>query len=183
MAGSPTMIEESKNITAESTEQQTTQEPIHDAQLDELTLCHAERDIWKDKYLRVQADLDNFTKRIDKERIQWRTLAQMNILQDMLSIVDDFDRAFEQQQAHTISAEMQQWLTGFEMIRTSLHKFLAKNEVQEIKIDMPFDPVFHEALMNVNAPEKQSGEIVAILQKGYTFKGSVLRPAKVSVAQ
>lgn len=147
---------------------------------DELTACKTERDAWKEKYVRVQADLDNFTKRIDKERLQWRNTVQASLLLDILPIVDDFDRAFEQSQT---TADMQSWMAGFEMIYKNLKKFLDKYEVKEVPASLPFDPAYHEALVQVESPAHKSGEIVAILQKGYTFRDSVLRPAKVSVAK
>lgn len=154
------------------------------AQIDtKLTSCIAERDSWKEKYMRAQADFDNFTKRIDKERIGWRTSAQATVLQDVLNIVDDFDRAFEQLHKQQSTPDMQTWLAGFDMIRKSFYKFLDTYEIKEISASMPFDPHYHESLMQVDAPDKQSGEIVAILQKGFTFKGQILRPAKVSVAK
>jgi len=147
---------------------------------DELEACNAERDAWKEKYVRVQADLDNFTKRIDKERLQWRNTVQGALLLDLLPVIDDFDRAFEQKKE---DENIQSWLAGFEMIRKNMQKILDKYEVKEIPAEMSFDPEYHEALVQIESPEHKSGEIVAILQKGYTFRGSVLRAAKVSVAQ
>lgn len=146
----------------------------------ELASCLAERDSWKEKYVRVQADLDNFSKRIEKERLQWRNTVQAALLLDILPIVDDFDRAFEQK---VESQDIQSWLAGFEMIRKSLQKLLEKYDVKEIPATLPFDPEYHEALVQVESPAHASGEIVGILQKGYTFRGEVLRPAKVSVAK
>lgn len=147
----------------------------------ELALCKAERDIWKDKFLRVQADFDNFSKRNEKDRLQWRNSVQAAMLIDLLPIVDDFDRALEQNVQ--VSADMQTWFSGIQMIRKSLQKLLEKYEVQEIPAGLPFDPLYHEALVQVEASGKPSGDIVGILQKGYTFRGQVLRPAKVSVAK
>lgn len=149
-------------------------------QNDEVAICRSERDAWKERYVRSAADLDNYTKRTEKERLQWRNTVQSALLSDILPIVDDFDRAFEQTNS---SADMQSWLAGFEMIRKSLQKMLDKYEVKEIPASMPFDPEFHEALVQVESPAHKSGEVVAILQKGYTFRSAVLRPAKVSVAK
>lgn len=147
---------------------------------DELVRCLSERDGWKDKYLRVQADLGNITKRHDKERQQWKSMAQSAILTDLLPIVDDFDRAFGGQDK---VADTQAALAGFEMIHKSLQKFLEKYDVREIPAGLPFDPMYHEALVTVEDSGRESGAIVAVLQKGYTFKETVLRPAKVSVAK
>jgi len=153
------------------------------SEFDQLAACKKETDAWKEKYVRVQADLDNFSKRVDKERIQWRVSGQSAILADLLEIVDDFDRAFDQLEKVGIGAENQNWIAGFEFIRKALHKFLVKHDVSEILTSGIFDTHYHEALMEVESPNHTSGEIVAVLQKGYTFKGQVLRVAKVSIAK
>lgn len=69
------------------------------------------------------------------------------------------------------------------MIAKALHKLLAAHGVEEIKQVTIFDPMLHEALVQVEMPGQPSGSIVEVLQKGYMFKGEVLRPAKVSVAK
>lgn len=168
------------NYTQDNAEQPTPNQENSDDSA-ELFACIAERDSWKEKFLRLQADYDNFTKRNEKERLQWRDTLQSALLLDILPIVDDFDRAFEKQNEADIS--LQNWLAGFEMIRKSLQKFLEKYNVKEIPATLPFDPEYHEALMQVESPSHQAGEIVGILQKGYTFRDEVLRPAKVSVAK
>lgn len=150
-------------------------------EITELAECIAQRDSFKEKFLRVQADYDNFTKRNEKERLQWRDTLQSALLLDILPTIDDFDRAFEQQSG--VDASVQNWLAGFEMIRKSLQKFLEKYHVKEIPAALPFDPEYHEALMQVESPDHKSGDIVSILQKGYTLRDQVLRPAKVSVAK
>ena len=159
------------------------QEHVNSPANNELSACSQERDAWKDKFLRLQADYDNFAKRNVKERAQWAVTAQSTILSDILPVIDDFDRAFAELEKKDVSADVKNWFVGFAMIHKSLQKMLEKYEVVEISAAMPFDPTYHEAIAQVQAPEKESGAIVAILQKGYTFKGSVLRPAKVSVAQ
>src|SRR5665647_1902581 len=97
--------------------QETPQEPLIEPD-NKLTACQAERDAWKEKYMRVQADLDNFSKRTDKERIQWRISAQNMVLQDIIAIIDDFDRAFEQLESQENAADLKNWVTGFKMIHT-----------------------------------------------------------------
>lgn len=149
----------------------------------ELVTCKADRDAWKEKYMRVQADLDNFTKRVDKERIQWRTSGQVALLLDIINVADDIDRAAQLLQKAPATPEMQPWVTGFDMLQKSFNKFLDKHEVKEIPAALPFDPTYHEALVQVESPEHTSGDIVGVLQRGFTFKEQVLRPAKVSVAK
>lgn len=180
-------MEENKNtMSPEQFEQamaeQETNSPAFDT-VDPLVACKKEVDNWKEKYIRVSADLENFSKRVDKERAQWRTSGQSSILSGLLEIVDDFDRAFDQINRGGIDSNSQNWIIGFELIQKSLHKFLESHDVREIPTNTPFDPHYHDALMEVESPDHKAGEIVAVLQKGYTFKGQVLRVAKVSVAK
>jgi molecular chaperone GrpE len=143
----------------------------------QLKECHAQKDEWKDRFLRTAADFENFKKRSEKERMLWMSTAQSAVLQDLLTIVDDFDRAFAQ------PADASNARAGFELIYKALQKMLEKYGVTEIKDASHFDPAKHEAIMQVEAANKQSGDIIQVLQKGYLFKGEVLRPAKVSVAK
>jgi molecular chaperone GrpE len=178
-------MEDNKNtIDLEHQEQAAVQEnaSITDS-LDPLIACKKEVDTWKEKYIRTSADLENFSKRVDKERVQWRTAGQSSILTGLLEIVDDFDRAFEQLNKANVDASAGSWVMGFELIHKALHKFLESHEVKEIATNVPFDTTYHEALMEVESADHQPGDIVAVLQKGYTFKGQVLRVAKVSVAK
>ena len=179
-------MEENKNtMSPEQFEQAMAQESSSPdaSHVDPLAACKKEVDNWKEKYIRVSADLENFSKRVDKERVQWRTGGQASILSGLLEIVDDFDRAFEQRGKGDVDSSSQNWITGFELIGKSLHKFLESHEVKEIPTNIPFDTHHHEALMEVESPDHTAGDIVAVLQKGYTFKGQVLRVAKVSVAK
>lgn len=159
------------------------QEQTEGSMNNELVSCKQERDSWKDKYLHLQADFDNFTKRNIKERAQWSVAAQTSVLADLLPVIDDFDRAFAELEKKEVPTDVKNWFTGFQLIHKTLQKMLAKYEVVEISSTMPFDPSYHEAIVQIEAPDQESGAIVAVLQKGYTCKGSVLRPAKVSVAK
>jgi len=164
----------------ENQSEQTNQEETSQT---ELQTCQAELQALKEKFIHVSADLENFTRRINKERMQWAHRAQELVFSDVLSIIDDFDRSLEEQKKVELTKEMQTWLSGFNMIRSALAKFLDKYDVQEITEVKIFDPNIHEALMQVESSDHQSGDIVQVMQKGYRFKDTVLRPAKVSVAK
>ncbi len=127
----------------------------------------------------LMAEFDNYKKRTEKERISWVENRQKEILEDLLPIVDDFDRAL----AHSGNQEEKNLRNGLELTHKSLLKLLTAYSVEELPAQKEFDPEKHEALLTVESAEHSSGEIVAILQKGYLYKNSVLRPAKVSVAQ
>ncbi len=146
----------------------------------ELTQCKLELQTAKDAFVRLGADFENYKKRILKEQAQWLTTIQMDFLRGLLSIVDNFDRAFAQP---TATEECKNLLMGFSLIYRELQKFLKDQQVHELVVGEQLDPELHEAIMQVDAPEKESGMIVGVLEKGYTFKNQLLRPAKVSVAK
>jgi molecular chaperone GrpE len=139
---------------------------------EQLEQCKIEQADWKERAFRLTADLENYKKRMTKEQSYWMQRAQANILQDVLPIVDNFDRAME----HIKDNE------GMAMIHTSLHDFLKNAGVQEVSYTH-FDPIYHEALMHVESEDYTSGQIVQVLEKGYQVGEHVLRPAKVSVAK
>lgn len=157
------------------------QEQVNSEKQSELAACQSQLQEYKDKYVRVIADFENFKKRQEKDRLSWNFTAQAELLRGFLGIVDNFDRALSEQQKES-NPQLQSWIQGFALIGTELHKYLEKIGVQEITETREFNPEIHEAIMQVSSDEHKSGEIVSVLQKGYRFKGEVLRPAKVSLA-
>lgn len=149
-----------------------------------LEQCQIQLNDIKNKYLHLNADFENFKKRQEKERLQWTKVAQMDVLTPLLNVVDDFDRALSIQKKESISQEFSSWLAGFELIHKELLKYLEKIGIKEIKIDngQAFDPEFHESIMMIKS-DAPSESIVEVLQKGYTFKEAILRPAKVSISK
>ncbi len=150
---------------------------------DELTACNTELLAWKEKFKYVSADFDNFRRRMEKEKIQWMQIAQSGLIKDLLPVLDDFDRAVQQQNTQELSASMREWLSGFMMINSSLEKIFKAAGLQEITQMQTFDPELHEAVAHVESADHVSGSIVSVLQKGYRFKDQVIRPALVSVAK
>ncbi len=137
---------------------------------------------WTDKYLSLTADFQNYKKRVTQERADWAQDAQKAVIVDLLAIIDNFERALEQEKKREETAHVA-WLAGFEMIYQSLEKLLTKFGVQEITDFSAFNPKYHEALVQVESDKHTSGEIVQALQKGYTMHDKVIRPAIVSVAK
>ncbi len=149
----------------------------------ELETCKAAANEWKDKCVRAAANFENFKKRMIQDQKLWLGTAQAEILGDVLTIVDDFERALAEQKKRELPKEVIVWLEGFAMTYQSLRKLLKKFGVEEIMEHDIFNPIYHEAMMQVDSPEHESGAVVEVTQKGYRFKGKVLRPAKVSVAK
>ncbi len=138
---------------------------------------------WKEQFLRVSADFQNLKRRVEKEKLEWIKIAQVDVIKSFLSLVDEFDRAIESSEKSSLSDEVKAWLDGFKMIRKNLSKKLVDLGVSEIDCSKEFDPHFHEALMQVSSKDHKSGEIVQIISPGYLFKDEVIRHAKVSVAK
>jgi molecular chaperone GrpE len=148
-----------------------------------LKQCEQEVAVWKDKYLRVNADIENMRRRMykDQEQAVWR--AQAEIFIPLLAVMDNFDRAQEEMAKLSGNAEFKPALDGISLIRKELVALFERFGVQEITQITQFDPGLHEALVSVETPDHTPGDIVQVLQKGYMHKGQVLRVAKVSVAR
>ncbi len=159
------------------------QEQVDKTQEEQLVACVKELDVWKGKFLRVTADLQNFKKRMEKERVQWMQIAQSQIVNDLLAIIDDFERASEQKEKQELAPETEELFSGFAMIGKALEKVLLGHGLKEISDVENFDPELHEAIAQIPSEDCESGQIVQVLQKGYRFKEQVIRPAKVTVAK
>ena len=132
---------------------------------------------WKQKYAYLSADFENFKRRSMKEYEAMRVDVYARICKPLLTIVDDFERACAAAEQQKIDIE------GFKLIRKALEKVLTDAGIVEMQVDNFFDPEKHEALLQVQSADHQTGQIVSVLQKGYLLHGVVLRAAKVSVAQ
>lgn len=148
----------------------------------QLEACKATSEQWQNRYIQLSADMQNYKRRMEKEQLTWTRRAQETLLLQLLPIVDDFDRAIAEHKKHS-GGELTAWMVGFEMISKELYKFLSAARVTEITRQGAFDPILHEAIAQVDAPEVASGDIVEVIQKGYLLGDEVLRPAKVTVAR
>lgn len=139
-----------------------------------LKNCELVREQLAQQLAYLAADFENSRRRMEKDRVSWTTAAQIEVIKKFLPILDDMDRAFNQ----PLPMELKNHLIGFELVHKALQKTLHELGVEEIT-EKVFDPELHEAIMQVAG--EQSGLIAQVLQKGYRFKGNVLRPAQVSV--
>ena len=133
---------------------------------------------WQDRFLRLSAEFENFKKRTSAEQVQWISRSQQKVIVDVLSIVDDFERALQQK-----TEENADLYVGIELIYKSFLTFLKKYKVEEIPTQGAFDPEQHEAIMQADSEEHESGTIVQAVQKGFMMNGHVIRHAKVIVAK
>jgi len=149
----------------------------------DLECCKQLTDI-QEKYAHMTADFSNFRLRAEKEKMQWSANAQLDIIKKLLPTIDMFDRAFQESAKSDAKTDGDdQLLIGFSMIHKNFIKTLTAIGVEPMTDYMVFDPTKHEAIMQVDSSEHNSDDIVEVLEKGYTFKGVVIRPAKVSVAR
>ena len=131
----------------------------------------------ENKYLRLQADFENFRRRTRQEKEELAAVVTQNLLKDLLPFLDNFERALAAE-----SSDAESLRTGVEMMYKQLVEALKKEGLEYIETkDKPFDPNFHQAVMRVEDAEKEDGAIVAELQKGYMVKGRVIRPSMVQV--
>lgn len=135
-----------------------------------------------DRWLRASAELENYKKRIEKEKAEYLKYANESLIKELLSTVDDLERAIEHAQGKKTASEA---LTeGVEMVLKNLTDCLAKFGLTPIKtVGERFDPNLHEAVMVKEDPEKEENTILSCLQKGYVLKGRVIRPAIVEVSR
>ena len=136
-----------------------------------------ERDELRDLLLRRQAEFDNFRKRSERERSDYLQYAAMDAVRELLPILDDFERALKVEAPHSDYAK------GVEMIYGRMLEAMKKLGLEPIDTaGKTFDPHLHQAIERVETKEAEDNTILGEFQRGYFFKGKLLRPAMVRVA-
>lgn len=142
-----------------------------DEQIEELT----------DRVKRQMAEFENFRKRSEKEKAQMFDMGAKTIIEKILPVVDNFERGFQ-----TVQDEDKEdaFVKGMDMVYKQLMMELTNAGVTEIEaVGKEFNPDFHNAVMQVESEEFESGIVAAEFQKGYMYKDSVVRHSMVSVVQ
>jgi len=136
----------------------------------------------KDKHLRLFSEFDNYRKRTTKERIELFKTASADLIGELLSVLDDFDRANKSFETTTDIEAVKQ---GFELIHSKLLGVLTKKGLEAMDAQgKEFDTDFHEALTEIPAPtEDLKSKVVDVVEKGYLLNGKVIRFAKVVVGK
>lgn len=137
---------------------------------------------WRDRYIRLQAEFDNYRKRTLKEKMDLVSSAGEDVIKALLPVLDDFDRALE---AMECASDVVSVREGVVLISHKLRDTLRNKGVSEIEsIGRKLDVDFHEAVAKIPAPNKNGkGMVVDCVQKGYTLKDKVIRHAKVVVGE
>lgn len=164
-------LEESEAHSSEETQEKTNEEILKQ----QLKEC-------EDKFLRTHADFENIKKRLEREKSVAIEYASEKFARDLLPTVDALGMAIEAEHSDLDPVDLLEKLKeGVELTLKQLKSALEKNGVQEVEYG-ELDPNIHEAVMRVDSDEIESGHIVQVMQKGYTYKDRTLRAAMVSVA-
>lgn len=135
----------------------------------------------KNAYFKAYADADNMKKRLQAEADNVRKYRIQSFASEVLPVLDSLERALD---VKVDDQNIKNYVKGFEMIYTQLKAVLEKEGVIEIEaLDKPFDPNFHNALMQEAKEGVESGIVIEVLQKGYMLKDRVLRATLVKVSE
>lgn len=147
---------------------------------EDLAQARAEVGALNDRHLRLAAEFDNYRKRTERERAETWTRSQADLAMNLLDTLDDLQRV-----AHLdpSGASVESLLEGVQLVERKLQRALEAAGLEEVDAEgRPFDPASMEGLMTVEADSPdQDDEVAGVLQKGYRFKGHLLRPARVQV--
>ncbi len=136
----------------------------------------------KDKFLRLFAEFENYKRRTAKERIDLFKTANQEVLQEMLPVLDDFDRAW----AQVSKSDDEALVTGVKLIHDKLRTTLVSKGLEEVEVKAGdvFDADFAEAITQIPAPnDKLKGKIVDVIEKGYKLGDKIIRFPKVVIGQ
>jgi len=130
-----------------------------------------------ESYLRLAADFDNYRKRVAREHAELTTRANERLVNELLPVLDDLERALEAAESHE-EAKLEE---GVKLVHRQLEQLLEREGLAPVATDGMFDPHVHEALLT-QPSESEEGSVIEVLQKGYRLGDRVLRPARVVVA-
>ena len=166
---------EKKEETTEATAEETT---LETAQVEPKK----EEVDFKAKYFYVAAEMDNYRKRMEREKENLLKYGNERVLSDLLQVVDNFERTIDMLKPDQ-DQKVKNIVTGLDMVRKQFIDALSKHGLTPVdSVGKDFDPNFHEALAQEYAEGKKPNEIIKEFQKGYTLNGRLIRPSKVVVA-
>lgn len=146
----------------------------------QLSATQAELDESRQKYARLQAELENFRKRMMRSMDEERRYADLPLLRDLLPVVDNLQRAISAAEKHENASGL---LDGVKMVADQLGGVLQRHHCTAIEaLDAPFDPHLHEAIAQHPSPTHAPGHVCLVTQVGYQLHDRVIRPSQVIVA-
>jgi molecular chaperone GrpE len=188
--GGLVMHQENENLeesqTEEVVEEQVKATEEETQEVDPLEAALAEVEEYKDKYLRAHADFENAKRRLEKDKANAVAYANESFATDILAVIDSFENALnsiEGASEENSSEVLEKMKEGVNLTYDQLKKVLEKNHIKEIVCEGEFNPELHQAIMQVESDTHACGDVVQVMQKGYTIKDRVLRPAMVSTCK
>ena len=137
--------------------------------------------VWRDKYMRLQAEFDNYRKRTLREKMDLVASGGSDVIKSMLSVLDDMYRAVAASEKSEDIAALRE---GEKLVLQKFEEALRQKNVTEIEaLDKEFDPDFHEAVARFAAGDEKKGKVIDVVQRGYMLGEKVLRYAKVVVGE
>lgn len=153
---------------------------IKDEVIDPVALLQSELDAINDKYLRLNAEFQNYRKRVEKEKSDIFKFGNEKFMTELLPIMDNFERALAASEQENSESKV---FDGVKMIKKSLDDFFEKNELKKIEaLGKPFDPIKHHAVMTVESEDETKDHVVEVFQEGYMLADKVIRPSMVKVS-
>jgi molecular chaperone GrpE len=158
---------------------------VEEKKSSEIDKLKAEVASWEDKFLRTHASFENSKRLLAKDKATAVAYANESFASDILTVIDSLDSALnmikvDESESNEFMKKMKEGLT---LVDEQLHRVLEKHSIKQVDCSKGYDPNVHQAIMQVESKEHKSGDIVQVLQKGYTIKERVLRPAMVSTAK
>ncbi len=171
--------EESNEVISEEREEEVNEAEEQEEELSDLEKAELAASEAKDKYLRLYSEFENFRRRTAKERIEMMATAGRELIENLIPVLDDFDRA--KLSSEEDKASMDSVKEGMELISQKFKKTLEVKGLKkmETKKGDKFDDEFHEAITQIPAEKKLEGKIVDIVEAGYFLNDTVIRFAKV----
>ena len=150
---------------------------------DELEQARSELAEIRDRWIRLNADFENFRRRALKEREETYRFGHQDLAKDLLPAVDNLERAIDAARKSGVG-DLESLLQGLELVQRDIGSVLAKHGVIEIEaLGQPFDPSKHEALAQLPDESVPPNTVVQVLQRGYWLRDRLLRPAQVMVSK
>ncbi len=178
------MSQENENLEESQTEEVVEPQVEETEEVDPLEAALAEAADWKDKFLRAHADFENSKRRLEKDKMNAVAYANESFANDILAVMDSFDNALASMEGTEENSKvLTNMKEGVNLTFEQLKKILEKNSIKEINCEGEFDPEVHQAIMQVESDNHEVGDVVQVMQKGYTIKERVLRPAMVSTCK
>jgi len=153
------------------------------AAADELEQARSDLAEIRDRWIRLNADFENFRRRTLKEREEAYQFGHQGLAKDLLPAVDNLERAIEAARKSEVG-DLEGLLQGLELVQRDLESVLSKHGVTEVEaLGQPFDPSKHEALAQLPDASVPPNTVVQVLQRGYRLRDRLLRPAQVMVSK